>query len=192
MSAAAAAASLAAAIPAGYLIGRGRKGSRLINLLVMIPWALPGAVIAMNLIVAFNDKWMPDAVVLWWLPMAYFVRSVPLLTRMSTAAIEPFDASLVEAGRTLGATPLTCFKRIVAPLLAPALAAGTALVFATCLGEFVASILLYRPANMPISVKINMELRGSGIGSAYAYSAMLMALVAATFIAARRFSSRLL
>jgi iron(III) transport system permease protein len=107
---------------------------------------------------------------------------------MAGAAIEPFDASLIEAGRTLGASPTFCFLHIVAPLLAPALAAATALVFATSLGEFVTSILLYMPQNIPMAVKINMEWRGS-VGTAFAYSVFLMLLVGTTFLVSRRFAS---
>ena len=192
MSGLAAAVTLAVALPAGYLIGRRRPGSAWVNVIVMIPWALPGTVIAMNLIVAFNDPWLPLYGTIWILPFGYYVRSVPLLTRMASAAIEPFDATLIEAGRTLGASRFYCFRRIVAPLLAPALVAGTALVFATSLGEFVASVLLYFSANIPISMQIYNEWRGSGIGSAFAYSVFLMALVAATFMIARRFAVRTL
>ncbi|MCP4641019.1 MAG: hypothetical protein GY851_11325, partial [bacterium] len=83
-----------------------------------------------------------------------------------------------------------CIRRIVAPLLAPAVGAGLALVFATSLGEFVASILLYTPDNMPIAMQIYMARSGSGIGTAFAYSVFLMMLVGATFVAARKFSVR--
>jgi iron(III) transport system permease protein len=189
MSAAAAVMTLLVALPAAYLAARKRPFGRTVNLLVMLPWALPGTVIAMNLIVAFNDPWLPVYNTVWMLPLAYFVRNVPLLTRMASAAIEPFDATLIEAGRTLGASRAFCFRHIVAPLLAPAIAAGTALVFAACLGEFVASILLYLPANIPIAVQINMAWRGS-VGTAFAYSVFLMLLVSATFYAARRVSTR--
>jgi len=154
---------------------------------VMIPWALPGTVIAINLIVAFNDPWLPLYNTVWMLPLAYFVRSIPILTRVAAAAIEPFDASLLEAAQTLGASRWRCLWSIAVPLLAPAMAAGLALVFATCLGEFVASILLYLPANLPISVKINMEWRTS-VGVAFAYSTLLMLLVAGAFALSRRFT----
>lgn len=190
MSGLAAVATLAVAMPAAYLIGRRRTGGRAVNLLVMLPWALPGTVIAMNLIAAFNEPWLPLYNTVWMLPLAYCVRSVPLLTRVATAAVEPFDASLIEAGRTLGGSRWFCLCRIAAPLIAPAAVAGTALVFALSLGEFVASILLYLPSNVPISVRINMEWRGSGVGSAFAYSVFLVTLVTATFVTARRFASR--
>lgn len=192
MSFTAALATLAVGLPAAYLIGRRRTGARWVNLMVMIPWALPGTVVAMNLITAFNDRWLPLYGTVFILPLAYFVRNVPLLTRIVTASVVQFDATLIEAGQTLGASRGFCFRHIVVPLLAPALTAATALVFATCLGEFVASILLFTPSNLPIAIQINMEWRGSGVGSAFAYSVFLMVLVTATFVAVRRFASRII
>ena len=191
MSALATAATLVVALPAAYLIARKRPGGAWLNLLVMIPWALPGTVIAINLIVAFNDPWLPIYGTVWLLPLAYFVRNIPMLTRMVGAAFETFDATLIEAGRTLGAPKRYCFWRIVLPLVAPAVGAGAALVFATCLGEFVASILLYQTGNIPIAVKINMEWRAS-VGAAFAYSVLLMLMVAGTFLLSRKFTSRIL
>lgn len=191
MSALATIVTLIMALPAAYLISRKRPGGAWLNVLVMIPWALPGTVIAINLIVAFNDRWLPIYGTVWLLPLAYFVRNIPLLTRMVGASLEIFDATLIEAGRTLGASRRHCFSRIVLPLVAPAAGAGAALVFATCLGEFVASILLYQPNNIPIAVKINMEWRAS-VGAAFAYSVLLMILVAGTFVCSRRFTSRVM
>ena len=191
MSLVAALVTVTVGVPAAYLIGRRRPGAGWVNTLVMIPWALPGTVIAINLIVAFNDPWMPREVMLLWLPMAYFVRSVPMLTRMAAATIEPFDAQLLEAGQSLGASRYYCFRHIVLPLIAPALVAATALVFATSLGEFVASILLYQPGNEPIAVRINSISRTS-VGAAFAYSVLLMGLVAVSFGLSRRFSPKLL
>jgi iron(III) transport system permease protein len=190
MSALAGVACFAIGLPAAYLIGRGRPGGWWVNVLILAPWALPGTVMAMNLIAAFNDRWLPLYNTIWILPIAYFVRFIPMWTRMASAAVSSFDVSLIEAARTLGAAPGYCFRRIIAPLMAPSLAAATALVFASCLGEFVATILLYTPANLPIAIRINMEWRGSGVGSAFAYAVFLMIIVAATFALARRFASR--
>ena len=114
-----------------------------------------------------------------------------MLTRMAAATIEPFDAQLLEAGQSLGASRYYCFRHIVLPLIAPALVAATALVFATSLGEFVASILLYQPGNEPIAVRINSISRTS-VGAAFAYSVLLMGLVAVSFGLSRRFSPKLL
>jgi iron(III) transport system permease protein len=191
MSGAATVGTVLVAVPAAYLIGRKRRGGAWINFLVMIPWALPGTVVAMQMIFAFNDPWVPTSAAIALLPLAYFVRSVPLLTRMTTAVIEPFDATLIEAARTLGASRTYCFIHIILPLIAPAVVAGMALIFATSLGEFPASILLYRPGNIPISVQINSEFRSS-ISVAFAYSVLLMLLVAGTFILSKRLSARVM
>ena len=192
MSLAGALATVLAGLPAAYLIGRHRWGGTAVNFMVMIPWALPGTVVAMNLIGAFNDPWLPIYNTVLLLPIAYFVRSVPLLTRMVTASVQQFDAGLLEAGRTLGGSRAYCFRTIIIPLIAPSLVASTALVFATSLGEFVATILLYTPANLPIAIQINMNWRGSGVGSAFAYAVFLMTLVTVTFLISRRFASRVL
>ena len=66
-----------------------------------------------------------------------------------------------------------------------------ALVFALSLGEFVASILVFVPGNLPIAVRIDMAWRDQ-VGVAFAYSVLLMLLVVATFALSRRFSSRTL
>lgn len=179
-------------LPAAYLIARKRRFATAVNVLAMIPWALPGTVIAINLIVAFNDPWLPLANTIWILPIAYYVRNVPLFTRMAAAAIEPFDGALLEAGQTLGASRAYCFLHIVCPMLAPAFVAATALVFATGLGEFVASILLCNASNKPIAVKIGEIMHDSVIVDASAYSVLLMIIVAGTFLVARRSSSRVL
>lgn len=117
---------------------------------------------------------------------------MPLLARMAGAAIEPFDASLTEAGQTLGASRAYCFRRIALPLLAPAVVAGAALIFATNLGEFAASILVATTRNKPISLRIQEILHDGVIVEAAAYSVVLTVLVALVFVVARRFSTRLL
>jgi iron(III) transport system permease protein len=190
MSLVASAASLAVGLPAAYLIGRNRIGGKWVNILVMLPWALPGTVVAMNLIASFNQAPFLLYNTIYILPLAYFIRFLPLLTRMATASVTQFDGTLIEAGQTLGASRAYCFRRIIVPLMAPSLVAATALVFASSLGEFVATILLYTPSNLPIAIQINQEWRGSGIGSAFAYSVLLMLLVTITFLASRRFGSK--
>jgi iron(III) transport system permease protein len=181
----------AVGLPAAWLTGRRLRGGRVVHLLVMTPWAIPGTVIGISLIAAFNHAWLPLYNTVWLLPLAYFVRGIPIFTRIAAAAVEPFDASLVEAARTLGATPGYAARRVVLPLIAPAVAAGAGLVFASSLGEFVASILVFVPGNTPIAVHINQVWR-SGAGAAFAYSVLLMLLTALAFAVARRFSARTL
>jgi iron(III) transport system permease protein len=180
---------------AAYLLAKRRfVGRKLLDILIMIPWALPGTVVAMNLIIAFNKPGLFTAGQIltgtfWILPIAYFVRQIPLVFRSSYASFQQLDNSLEESARNLGASWFYAFRRVIVPMIAPGIFAGTLLAFVTAIGEFVASILLYIPSNKPISVEIYSQLdRLSNFGTASAYSVLLIALVSVVLV----FSSRIL
>ncbi len=180
---------------AAYLLAKRRFfGRGFVDVLVMIPWALPGTVVAMNLIFAFNRPTIFAgnqvlASTFWILPLAYFVRNIPLVFRSTYAALQQLDDSLEESARNLGASRFYAFRKVVMPLVMPGVLAGVLLAFVTALGEFVASILLYIPSNKPISVEIYSQLdRLSNFGTASAYSVLLIVLISAVLI----FSNRVL
>ncbi len=174
---------------AAYLLAKRRFiGKRIFDILVMIPWALPGTVIAMNLIITFNKPgvFTANQIIVgtfWLLPLAYFVRHIPLVFRSTYASFQQLDDSLEESARNLGASWLFSFRKVILPMIMPGISAGVLLAFVTALGEFVASILLYIPSNKPISVEIYSQLdRLSNFGTASAYSVLLIALVSAVLI----------
>ena len=74
--------------------------------------------------------------------IAAAVVSFPLMYLTARAAIAQVDAPLLQAARTLGASEWRVFRRIVVPLAAPGLLAGTILSFARALGEFGATLML--------------------------------------------------
>jgi iron(III) transport system permease protein len=174
---------------AAYLLAKRRFfGRGFVDVLVMIPWALPGTVVAMNLIFAFNRRtiFAGNQILtstFWILPLAYFVRNIPLVFRSTYAALQQLDDSLEESARNLGASRFYAFRKVVMPLVMPGVLAGVLLAFVTALGEFVASILLYIPSNKPISVEIYSQLdRLSNFGTASAYSVLLIMLISAVLI----------
>lgn len=181
-------------VAAAYLVVKGKfRGRRLLDALVMIPWALPGTVVAINLIVAFSQPTpfsFGQALVgtYWLLPLAYFLRHLPIIFRASSAAFEQLDDSLEEAARNLGAGWFYTFRRVTLPLIAPGVLAGALLAFVTALGEFVASILLYVYGNRPISVEILSQLRQFNMGSAAAYGMLLLILVSVVLLASNALS----
>ena len=145
---------------------------------------------AVNLIVTFNTPRALafDAVLIgsfWILPLAYFIRNIPLIVRSTTAALERYDDRLTEASSDLGARYATTFRRVVLPAIAPGVAAGTLLTFVAALGEFVSSIMLYVYSNRPISVEILAQLRLYDFGAAAAYSVFLMILIALSTVLVR-------
>ena len=167
------------------------RGRILLQLLANLPFAIPGTVIAISLILAFDhSSWWSFGQVLvgtfWMLPLAYFVRHLPLVVRSTEAVLESFDTRLLEAAADLGASRRQRFLDIVFPLIIPGVLAGALLTFVTALGEFVASILLYVYDNRPISVEIFSRLRLYDFGGAAAYSVFLMALILLTLVVTRK------
>lgn len=166
-------------------------GRRFISLLVLIPWALPGTVVAVAIAEAYGrENLLTGSFILigtfWILPVIYFLRFMPLVVRAVQASIEQMDASLEEAAGSLGANWWTRFRRVRLPLVWPGALAGTLLAFVIALGEYVASVLVYVPTNRPISIKIAAELRDLNLGRGAAYGVVLIFLIAASMVVAAR------
>jgi iron(III) transport system permease protein len=179
-------------VGAAMLIVKGAiRGRAVFRAIAMLPFAIPGTVIAINLIVTFNRPSVAGfGQVLvgsfWLLPLAYFIRNIPLVVRATTSALESYDSRLTEASVDLGAASFTTFRRVMLPILGPSILAGTLLTFVAALGEFVSSILLYNFDNRPISVEILAQLRLYDFGAAAAYSVLLMILVGLATLAVRQ------
>jgi iron(III) transport system permease protein len=192
MSGIAAALNMFFALPAAYLLVRGRfRGKKLFAVLVLVPSALPGTVLALSFAASYNRPTiLTGGQVLvgtfWILPIIYFLRNLPLVVRSVQASLEQFDENLEGASRTLGASFWYTLRRIVVPLVWPGALSGTALAFATSLGEFVASILVYVPSSRPISVEIASQLRYFQVGSAAVYGLILIVITGISLAVAWR------
>ncbi len=158
-------------------VGRG-----LLDVAVMLAWALPGTVVAINLIAAFSTG-SPFSLgqvlvgTFWIMPLAYFVRFLPLVFRSSSAALAQLDPSLEEAARNLGASWLRAFVSITLRLMFPGVLAGALLAFVHGVGEFVASVLIYTASTAPISVEINNRMYSFEVGTAAAYGMLQVVLI---------------
>ncbi|HET7463851.1 MAG TPA: iron ABC transporter permease [Longimicrobium sp.] len=185
-------ANVAFAFAAAYLLARTRvRAKGLVSALVTLPWALPGTVLAVALASTFSvNRPLAGRFVLVGtfaiLPLAYFIRNIPLVTRAALSSFRQLDPSLEEAAASLGARPTTTMRRVVLPLVLPGLMAGALLAFVTALGEFVASILLYTNRTRPISMEMLSQLRAFDFGGASAYGVLLIVLVALVFAAGYR------
>jgi iron(III) transport system permease protein len=169
------------------------KGKTLLDILIMVPWALPGTVVAVNLIAAFSEEniFSFNQVLIgtfWILPLAYFVRHLPLVFRSTSASLMQMDQSIEEASRSLGANWWTSFRRIVLPLSLTGILAGTLLAFVQSIGEFVASILIYSTSTMPLSVAIFQKMYAFQFGTACAYGVLQIILILIVLTISERLS----
>ncbi|HLM24242.1 MAG TPA: iron ABC transporter permease [Pyrinomonadaceae bacterium] len=166
-------------------------GRRLLSLLVLIPWALPGTVVAVSVAEAYGSPGsLLGSFVLvgtfWILPVVYFLRFMPLVVRALQASMEQLDPTLEEAAGSLGARAWQRFLRVTLPLVWPGAVAGTLLAFVIALGEYVASVLVFVPGNRPISIAIASELRDFNLGAAAAYGVVLIVIISISMMVAGR------
>jgi len=173
----------------GKLVGESWR--RLLSLLVLIPWALPGTVVAVSVAEAYGrpGSLLGSFVLVgtfWILPVVYFLRFMPLVVRALQASMEQVDPTLEEAAGSLGASAWQRFIRVTLPLVWPGAVAGTLLAFVIALGEYVASVLVFVSANRPISIAIASELRDFNLGAAAAYGVVLIVIISISMVVAGR------
>jgi len=177
--------------PTAYLLATRRfRGRSLAITLIELPLVLPPAVAGIGLLAAFGRVGMLGGALTflgWQVPFTQaavvlavaFVAS-PLYVRQAIASFEAVDPTLVDASRTLGAGEARTFARIVLPLAAAGLAAGTALAFARGLGEFGATIMFAgslqgRTQTLPLAIYAEFD---SNFETALAIGGLLVAVSA--------------
>jgi sulfate/thiosulfate transport system permease protein len=141
-------------------------GRRLIDAMVDLPFALPTAVAGIALTALFSaNGWFGSVLADFGIKVAYTpvgimiamcFTSLPFIVRTVQPVLEDLDPALEEAGQSLGGSDWTIFRKVILPLLAPALLAGTSLSFARSLGEFGAIIFI--AGNQPMSTEITALL----------------------------------
>ncbi|MCU1658813.1 MAG: sulfate transporter, inner rane subunit CysT [Pseudonocardiales bacterium] len=119
-------------------------GRRLLEVVIDIPFALPTIVAGLVLLILYGPT-SPIGVDLLGtqraIVFALLFVTLPFVVRTVQPVLIGLDTEAEEAAASLGAAPLTTFRRIVLPVLLPAIASGTALAFARAMGEY-GSVLL--------------------------------------------------
>jgi iron(III) transport system permease protein len=171
---------LVIAIPSAYIIVKSKIQLKwIVEILVMLPWAMPASAIAINIINAYNtpnifsfNSVLVGTFIL--LPLGYFVRSIPLMVKTTCISFQNLNETYIEASKSLGATRLQTFTRIILPIISPGLIAGFLLVFVRSIGEYTISVFLYTPSNKPVSIAVVNGIFEYNLGLAMAYGAILI------------------
>ncbi|CVI23013.1 sulfate/thiosulfate transport protein (ABC superfamily, membrane) [Agrobacterium fabacearum CFBP 5771] len=141
-------------------------GWRLVDAIVDLPFALPTAVAGIALTTLFaGNGWFGSVFAQFGIKVAYTplgimvamaFTSLPFIVRTVQPVLEDLDPALEEAAQSLGGSDLEIFRKVILPLLTPALLAGLSLSFARSLGEFGAIIFI--AGNQPFSTEITALL----------------------------------
>lgn len=131
------------------------RGKGVLEFLGMLPFSVPGSVIALGVILAWSGKYGINLYnTVWIILVAYIARYMAFSLKSNSAALEQVHDSLVEAARSCGATMWQSLKDIVLPLVRPGMIASFFLIFLPSLRELTVSIMLYAPTTRTIGVAI--------------------------------------
>jgi sulfate/thiosulfate transport system permease protein len=120
-------------------------GKRLVETVIDVPFALPTIVagLVMNTLYGTDS---PVGIHLYGsragIVVALLFVTLPFVVRTVQPVLLAMETDVEEAAASLGAGPLTTFRRIVLPTILPAAAAGTALAFARAMGEYGSVVLI--------------------------------------------------
>ncbi len=157
-----------------YIIVR-QKGiaGQVMDMLIMFPFVIPGAVLGISLIVAFNKEPLILTGTAAIMIIAFVVRKLPYTVRSGSAFLQQMDPSVEEASINLGVSPMKTFFTLTARLMAPGILSGGILSWITCINELSSSVMLYGGKTSTISVAIYTEVVRNSYGTAAALATIL-------------------
>ena len=166
------------ALTAYVVVWHKSLAGRVLDFLTLVPNSIPGIVVAVGLILAWTQPWLPFTPynTIWVLVLAYCCLLLPYPVRYANAALRQIGTSLEDAARVAGANPVVAFARILVPLIAPSVIASMLLVFAIAARELVATVLLAPIGTRTIALFIWRQFEQGSVGLGMAMSTCAIAI----------------
>lgn len=157
-------------------IGRG-----LMEFISMLTFAVPGTVVGIGYILAFNQSSTIMPIILtgtaWIIILLLIFRNMPVGIRSGIAALQQIDPAIEEASTDLGADSNTTFRKITLPMIAPAFFSGLAYSFVKAMTAISAVIFVVSGKWNLITIAILGFVDNTQYASAAAMSLLLIAIV---------------
>ncbi|CAI0783069.1 Sulfate transport system permease protein CysW [Serratia proteamaculans] len=179
-------------LAAWLVVGKRVRGAVLIDALSLLPAALPGIVVGVGLILAWNRSFWPLSPYNTWviLLFAYSCLLLPYPVRYASAALRQIGGNLEAAARVHGASPLQALRLIMLPLVFPSLLAAAMLVFAVSVRELVTSLLLSPAGVQTVSVFVWRQFEQGSVGDGMAMASVAVVLSLTVMLLAMRLHQR--
>ena len=155
------------------LVRKKGKVADLIDTLIMFPYVIPGSVLGIGLIVAFNRKPVVLVGTAAIMIISYVIRKLPYTVRSGSAFLYQMDPFIEEASINLGVSPMKTFFTVTARMMLPGVMSGAVLSWITCINELSSSIMLYSGKTSTIAVAIYQEVVRMSDGTAAALATIL-------------------
>lgn len=166
-----------------------KKLGEVLDYSLLIPWLLPTSLIAIGLIVTYNQPrfWVLNQILIGTpiiMLIGYIINKIPFTLRMIKASFRSLDNSLEDAARNLGSGPMRTFFTVMLPNIMPTILAVFALDFNGLLGDYEMSVMLYNPVYVPLGVTIKnlTQSTGSADNTALTFVYAVIKMIIATIV----------
>lgn len=159
------------------------KWDKLYESLILIPWLLPSTMIALGLMMTYDEaRWNLANKVLVATPVimliAYMIIKLPFSYRMIRAAFIGLDGNMEEAAQVMGAKPFYTMRKVILPIIMPVVLSVVVLNFNGLLSEYDLSVFLYHPLFQPLGIVIKLATDETATtdaqAMAFVYTVILM------------------
>lgn len=159
------------------------KWDKLYEPLILIPWLLPSTMIALGLMMTYDEaRWNLANKVLVATPVimliAYMIIKLPFSYRMIRAAFIGLDGNMEEAAQVMGAKPFYTMRKVILPIIMPVVLSVVVLNFNGLLSEYDLSVFLYHPLFQPLGIVIKLATDETATtdaqAMAFVYTVILM------------------
>src|SRR3990170_2026709 len=154
----------------------GRAGLELTSLL---NFALPGTVVGIGYILAFNQRPLLLTGTVFILIACFVFRYVPVGIQAGIAVLRLIDPAIEEAAQNLGASSALTFRRVTLPLIRPAFFSALVFAFVRAMTAISAAVFLVSADWNLMTVQILSEIGSGRYNAAAAYSLVLLTIVVA-------------
>jgi len=152
-------------------------GKRLMELVSLLTFAVPGTVVGIGYILAFNEYPLKLTGTAAIIVLLFIFRDLAVGVQTGIAELQQIDPSIEEAATDLGADSATTFRRITLPLITPAFYAGLAFTFVKCMTAVSAVIFVVSGKWNLITIAILGSVENSDLSQAAAFSVVIIVFI---------------
>ena len=167
-------------------------GKKAMDFISMLSFALPGTVVGIGYILAFNKRPFMLTGTLAILVLNFIFRYFPVGIQAGVATLRQVDASIEEAASNLGAGTEKTFTKVTLPLIAPAFFSALVFAFVRAMTAISAAVFLVSADWNLMTVQILNQVNSGRLGAAAAFSVVLIGIIVAAMIIIRLVVDKLL
>ena len=169
-------------------IRRSSALSKVLDSVSMIPYIIPGSVIGITLLIAFNKPPILLSGTLIIMVIGLVIRRMPYTIRSTAAILQQIPMSIEEAALSLGSSKLNTFYKITMPMMAAGILSGAILSWITMISELSTAILLYTARTRTLTVEVYTQIIRGNYGIAAALATILTVLTVISLLVFNRVS----